>query len=84
MMLVVTQIGWDGSLQRAVLHTAGLADAAQWEGLIAQALSFPPPYRPVPGGTVFHIRTDDHAIMVAEPDLIGPLRDLVLAVLPRT
>lgn len=82
-MLVVTQIGWDGSLRRGVLQTAGLADAGQWEGLIAQALAFPPPYRPVPGSSVFHLRTEDHSIMVAEGDLIGPLRDLVLAVLRR-
>jgi hypothetical protein len=30
---------------------------------------------------VYHVRVDDHVVLVAEHDLTGPLRDLVTAVL---
>jgi hypothetical protein len=30
---------------------------------------------------VYHVRVDDHVLLVGEHDLIGPLRDLVKAVM---
>ena len=64
-----------------MLDTAGRGDAAHWEELISRAPAFPPPYRAAPGNTVYHVLVDDHVLLVAEPDLTGPLRALVLAVL---
>ncbi len=80
-MLAVTQIAADGSVLRRVLDTNGRSDIRRWEELIGRAPAFPPPYRSVPGGAVFHVRVDDHVLMVGEADLGGPLRDLVMAVL---
>ena len=36
---------------------------------------------PRPGEPVYHIQADGHAVDVAERDLQGPLRELVIAVL---
>jgi hypothetical protein len=81
MRVAVTRIEWDGSMRRRVVDTAGRGDAGQWEDLIARALAVMPPYRPAPGGTVYHLRVDEGAVLVAEHDLSGPLSDLVTAVL---
>jgi hypothetical protein len=81
MRVVATRIDADGAMRRRVVDTAGRSDAGQWEELIARALAVLPPYRPVPGGPVYHLRVDDGAVMVAEHDLSGPLSDLVTAVL---
>jgi hypothetical protein len=81
-MIVVTYIAGDGSVLRRTVDTTGRPDAAAWDDLIQRAaLSFPPAYRPVAGGAVYHIRADGHSVLVAEADLAGPLRDLVAAVL---
>jgi hypothetical protein len=81
-MIVVTYIAADGRLLRRVVNTAGRADAGRWEQLAERAaLAFPPAYRPAPGGAVYHIRADNTSVLVAEEDLLGPLRDLVAAVL---
>lgn len=80
-MLAVTQIAADGSVLRRVLDTNGRSDIRRWEELTSRAPAFPPPYRSAPGGAVFHVRVDDHVLMVGEEDLSGPLRDLVMAVL---
>ena len=37
--------------------------------------------RPAPGIAVYHISVDDYVVMAAEPDLAGPLLDLVTAVM---
>ena len=34
MRVVVTEVGWDGSIRRSALETAGLPDAGRWEHLI--------------------------------------------------
>jgi hypothetical protein len=81
MRVVVTRIGPDGTMRRRMLYTAAPSDASPWEDLIAPALAAPPPYRPVPGGPVYHLRVDDQVVLVAEHDLSGPLYDLVAAVL---
>jgi hypothetical protein len=78
---VVTQIGSDGTIERRMVDTAGRGDAFQWEDLITRALAVPLPYRPAPGGAVYHLRVDDWDVMVAEHDLAGPLLGLVTAVL---
>jgi hypothetical protein len=81
MRVVVTRIGPDGTMRRRMVDTAASSDAGLWEELIARALAAPPPYRPVPGGPVYHLRVDDQVVLVAEHELSGPLYDLVTAVL---
>jgi hypothetical protein len=81
MRVVVTQIGSDGTIKRRMVDTAGRRDAVQWEEPVARALAVPLPYRPAPGGAIYHLRVNDRDVMVAEHDLAGPLLDLVTAVL---
>ena len=81
MRVVVTEIGWDGSMRRRALDTSGLTEAGRWETLIEQVLAFPPPYRAAPGCPVYVIHAGDRAVLVGEQDLIGPLRDLVTTIL---
>ena len=81
MRVVVTRIGPDGTMRRRMADTAASGDVGPWEELIARALAARPPYRPVPGSPVYHLRIDDRAVLVAEHDLSGPLSDLVTAVL---
>jgi hypothetical protein len=81
MRVVVTRIGPDGTMRRRIVDIAAAGDVGPWEELIARALAAPPPYRPVPGGPVYHLRVDDQVVLVAENDLSGPLYDLVTAVL---
>jgi hypothetical protein len=44
-------------------------------------LAVPPPYRPVRGRAVYQIRGEGETVLVAEGELIGPLRDLVMVAL---
>lgn len=82
MRIVVTRVAGDGSVRRGVLDTGGRGDAGQWENLVEQAAhGAPPPYRPVSGMPVYEIRADDNAFLVAEGDLTGPLRELVITAL---
>ena len=81
MRVVVTQIAWDGSLFRRVLDTAGLPDAGRRESLIEQILAVPPLYRAAPGRPIYVIDAGDRAIVLGEDNLIGSLRDLVMAIL---
>jgi hypothetical protein len=81
MRVIVTRIGQDGTMRRRVVDTAASSDPVLWEELIARALAAPPPYRPMPGGPVYHLRVDEQVVLVAEYDLSGPLYDLVTAVL---
>jgi hypothetical protein len=83
MRVVVTQIESDGTMWRRMVETAGRSDAGLWQELITRALAVPLPYRPAPGGPVYHLRLDDRDVMVAEHDLAGPLLDLVTAVLAK-
>jgi hypothetical protein len=79
--IAVTAIGADGTIFRARVETAGRVDADWWEQLAASAhREVPPPYRPVPGRPVYEVRAGEHVAMVAEQDLAGPLRELVMAV----
>jgi hypothetical protein len=81
MRVVVTLIGPDGTMRRRMVDTAMSSDAGPWEELLARALAAVPPYRPVPGGVVYHLRVDDQVVLIAEQDLSGWLYDLVTAVL---
>jgi hypothetical protein len=81
MRVVVTLIGPDGTMWRRMVDTAASSDSGTWEELLARALAALPPYRAVPGGSVYHLRVDDQVALVAEHDLSGPLYDLVTAVL---
>jgi hypothetical protein len=78
---VVTRIAHDGGIRRRMLETTDRVDAGRWENLIAQAPAVPPPYRPAPGDTLYQIGVGERSAMVAEDDLTGALRDLVMAVL---
>lgn len=81
-MIVVTYVAADGSLLRRTVNTAARHDAPAWEDLVQRAaLDYPPAYRPAAGRAVYHVRVDGQAVLVAEDDLIGPLRELVAAVL---
>jgi hypothetical protein len=64
-----------------VVDTTSQTDRPEWEELTAQALAVPLPYRPQPGVAVYHAGVDDLVVMIAEHDLIGPMLDLVTAVL---
>lgn len=80
--VVVTRIEHDGTMQRRMVDTAYRTDGARWEGLATRALLSPPPYQPVPGIPIYHVSLDASVTaLVAEPDLSGPLLDLVTAVL---
>ena len=82
MKVTVTEVAPDGQLHRRVVDTARRGDANRWEELAGRAaIEVPPPYRPAPGQPVFEIRVDDQTVMVAERDVVGPLGDLVTAVL---
>ena len=79
--IAVTAIGADGTVRKAIVETAGRVDADWWEQLAASAhLEVPPPYRPEPGRPVYAVRAGGHVALVAEQDLAGPLRELVMAV----
>ncbi len=81
-IIVVTYVAAGGSLLRRTVNTAVRPDAPVWEDLVQQAaLDYPPAYRPAAGRAVYHVRVDERAVLVAEDDLIGPLRELVAAVL---
>jgi hypothetical protein len=79
--VVVTEIGWDGSIRRRALDTSGLTDPGRWENLLEQVLAFPPPYRAAPDSSVYVIHAGDRAVLVGEQDLTGPLHDLVTTIL---
>lgn len=81
MRVVVTQIESGGTIKRRTVDTAVRSDALQWEELAGRALAVPLPYRPAPGGAIYHLRVGERDLMVAEHDLAGPLRDLVTAVM---
>jgi len=69
-------------VRSTAVDTAGRADADRWEQLVALAhLGVPPPYRPEPGQPVYLIRLGEQVAQVAEGNLAGPLRELVIAVL---
>jgi hypothetical protein len=87
---VVLKVGWrhdeaaheaDGTMERRVVDTTSQTDRPEWEELTAQALAVPLSYRPQPGVAVYHVGVDDLVVMIAERDLIGPMLDLVTAVL---
>jgi hypothetical protein len=80
--IVVTQVAGDGSMRRGVLDTADRSDADKCEELIEQAtLAVPPLYRPAQGKPIYQIRAGDNVVLVAEGDLAGPLRELVMVAL---
>lgn len=79
--VVTTRIEQDGTMQRRVVDTARQSDRRLWEDLAGRAIAVAVPYRPVPGIAVYHVSVDGHVVMAAEPDLAGPLLDLVTAVM---
>lgn len=81
MMLVVTQIAGDGGIRRRMLDTSRLGDARIWEDFVGQMLASSLPYRPVPGRSVYYLRAGDRVVLIADLDLLGPLRELMMTVL---
>jgi hypothetical protein len=80
--VVVTEVTGAGSIRRGVLDTAGHSDPARCVDLIERAaLGLPPPYRPVPDRPVYQIRAGESTVFVAERELVGPLRELVMTAL---
>ena len=80
--VVVTEVTGAGSIRRGALDTAGHSDPDRWADLIERAaLGLPPPYRPVPGRSVYQIRAGESMVFVAERELVGPLRELVMTAL---
>jgi hypothetical protein len=79
--VVVTEVGWDGSIRRSALETAGLPAAGRWEYLIEQVLAVPPRYQAAPGSPVYVIHAGDRAVLVGEQNLTGSLHDLVSTIL---
>jgi hypothetical protein len=79
--VVVTRIEPDGTMHRRMVDTARQIERRQWEDLAARAVGVPVRYRPGPGVAVYHVRVVDDVIIAAEPDLAGPLLDLVTAVM---
>lgn len=78
-MIVVTEVTGHGSIRRGVLDTAACSDADRFKDLIEQAaLDLPPPYQPVTARPVYQIRANDTIAWVAERELVGPLRELVM------
>jgi hypothetical protein len=82
MNIEVTRILGDGSIRRVRVEPDKSDDAERWQELVRRAnLDLPPPYRPDPGRPVYQVIAGDQSIEVAERGLVGPLRDLVTAVL---
>ena len=80
--IVVTEVTGSGGIRRGMLDTADPGDAARCGDLIEEAaLAVPPPYRPVSGRPVYEICAGDKSFWVAEGELAGPLRDLVMITL---
>jgi hypothetical protein len=79
--VAVTEIGREGSVRRRALDTWCLTGADRWEFLVGQVLTLPPPYRAVPGRSVYVIHAGDRAVLVGEQALTGPLRELVAMIL---
>lgn len=78
----MTELTGSGGVRRGVLDTDNGSDAHRRRDLVEQAaLDVPPPYRPVAGKPVYQVRAGDSEFMVAEQELAGPLRELVMAVL---
>lgn len=81
-IITVTRVSGDGSILTRTVDIALQEDAARWKHLAVDArLDAPPPYRPRPGESVYHVEAYGHAADVAEQDLQGPLRELVTAVI---
>ena len=58
-------------MRRRMVDTAASSGTGPWEELLAGALAALPPYRTVPGGTVYHLRVDDQVVLVAAVLAIG-------------
>jgi hypothetical protein len=64
-----------------VLDTWQLPDADRWNILIERLLASSPPYRAALGRSIYVIHSGDHAVLVGEHDLTGPLQALVRMIL---
>ena len=81
MRVGVTEIGPDGRISRRAVDTWQLTDPDRWETLIEQVLASPPPYHAELGRSIYVLHSGDHAVLVSENDLTGPLHALVRMIL---
>ena len=81
MRVVVTGIGWNGTIRRTAVDTWCLTELDRWEGIIEMVLACPPEYRAAPGRAVYVIHAGDRAVMVGEEDLTGSMAELVTTML---
>ena len=82
MRVAVTRVGADGVISRGAIVADGSPGTRRWEDLILRAaLGVPPPYEPEPGEDIYHVEAGDLAFLVGEGNLVGPLKELVSAVL---
>ena len=79
--VVVTEVTGGGSIRRGVLDSAEQSDPDRMDLIERAALDLPPPYRPVAGRPVYQIRAGESMVFVAERELVGPLRELVMTAL---
>jgi hypothetical protein len=82
MRVTVTRVSPEGNVSRAEITADGSPRSRRWEDLILRAaLEFPPPYEPAPGDAVFQVEAGDTTFLVSQRNLVGPLKELVTAVL---
>ena len=55
MRVVVTGIGWNGTIRRTAVDPWCLTELDRWEGIIEMVLACPPEYRAAPGRAVYVI-----------------------------
>lgn len=79
--VVITEIGWDGSIPRRAVGTGSLTSPGRCESLLGQVLAIARPDRAGPGRLVYVLHAGDRAVVVGEDNLIGLLRPLVTTVL---
>jgi hypothetical protein len=80
--IVVSRVSAAGFISRGEVVTDLHPDGASWEDLVQRAaLDFPPPYQPEPGRSIYLICIGGPTVVVGDANLLGPLRDLVEAVL---
>jgi hypothetical protein len=79
--VVITEIGWDGSIPGRAVGTGSLTGPGRCESLLGQVLAIAPPDRAAPGRPVYVLHAGDRAVVVGEGNLTGSLRPLVTTVL---
>jgi hypothetical protein len=64
--VVITEIGWDGSIPRRAVGTGSLTGPGRCESLLGQVLAIARPDRAGPGRLVYVLHAGDRAVVVGE------------------